>query len=93
MILFTKPNCEKCDWIKTTCDLSGVDIQELDEDPEALGLLAYYECVQPAEKGLPILVVQAGNEVILELADIAARLGVSTETPAFDEDCGDTCVL
>ncbi len=108
MILFTKPNCEKCDWIKAHCDLSGVEVQELDENPEALGLLAYYECVVPAEKGLPILVVTAGTEagatpspfnaeVILELDAIAEKLarGNPPVSPFHKggEDCGDSCAF
>ncbi len=58
--LFTKPGCGKCDWVKSKVDLSSLQdlrVVELDgEDPEALAMLAYYECVSLSEKQLPILV-------------------------------------
>jgi hypothetical protein len=57
--LFTKEGCGKCDWVKSNLDLStmkNVQVMTLGEDPEALALLAYYECVSISEKQLPILV-------------------------------------
>ncbi len=58
--LFTKQGCGKCDWVKSTVDiknLDGVTVMQLDfENPEALAVLAYYECVSLSEKQLPILV-------------------------------------
>jgi hypothetical protein len=57
--LFTKKGCCSCDWVKSNVDLSAlqnVQVLTLGEDPEALALLAYYECVAISEKQLPILV-------------------------------------
>ena len=58
--LFTKEGCGKCDWVKTNVDLESmkdVTVMSLNrDDPEALALLAYYECVTLSEKKLPILV-------------------------------------
>ncbi len=55
MKLFTKPGCDKCDYVKqfipkqahvTTYDIT---------DAEGLAELAFYELVSVAEKELPIL--------------------------------------
>ncbi len=58
--LFTKEGCGKCDWVKANVDLGSMKdltVMTLNrEDPEALALLAYYECVSLSEKKLPILV-------------------------------------
>jgi hypothetical protein len=63
--LFTKPGCGKCDWVKTHVELErrpDVQVLSLDgENPEALAMLAYFECVTLAEKKLPILVSDAGE--------------------------------
>lgn len=59
MLLFTKPDCTKCDTIKQQFNMQelGVKEQRLTPDnPEALAELAYYGCVELAEKELPILV-------------------------------------
>lgn len=60
--LFTKEGCGKCDWVKSNVDLASVkDLQVVTlngEDPEALAMLAYYECVSLSEKKLPILVAE-----------------------------------
>jgi len=65
--LFTKPGCGKCDWVKSKVDLeamSRVQVMQLGgDDPEALAMLAYYECVSLSEKQLPILISDE-NEVI-----------------------------
>jgi hypothetical protein len=64
--LFTKEGCGKCDWVKSNVDLASMDniqVLTLGEDPEALALLAYYECVSISEKQLPILVSET-REVI-----------------------------
>jgi hypothetical protein len=65
--LFTKEGCGKCDWVKNNVDLANmasVQVLQLDsDDPEALAMLAYYECVSLSEKKLPILVDDA-REVI-----------------------------
>ncbi len=75
--LFTKQGCSACDSVKQTVDLKSVrDLRvfTLDgEDSEALGLLAYDECVTLAEKQLPILVSDA-KEVILGPLNIARYL-------------------
>jgi hypothetical protein len=58
MVLFTKPDCKKCDWIKENCDLSGIYVVILTPfDPAALAELAWCECVGLAEETLPILVL------------------------------------
>jgi hypothetical protein len=66
--LFTKKGCGACDEIKTTLDLDSmreVEVLTLDGDnPEALALLAYYECVALSEKQLPILVSDSREVVI-----------------------------
>jgi hypothetical protein len=58
--LFTKEGCGKCDWVKSNVDLKNVknlQVMTLNtDDPEALAMLAYYECVSLSEKKLPILV-------------------------------------
>jgi hypothetical protein len=91
-ILFTKPGCTKCDWIKAHCDLTGIEIQELtDNNAEALGLLAYYECVTLAEKALPILVL-GEDEIVSDFALIKERLSPDGATPDV-QDCGDSCRL
>jgi hypothetical protein len=66
-ILFTKEGCGKCDWVKSNVDLSKVkDLKVFTvngDDPEALAMLAYYECVALSEKKLPILVSRS-KEII-----------------------------
>jgi len=60
MILFTKPDCAKCNWLKQHVDLKAHDVkvEELAPDnKEALACLAWYELVATAEKSLPILVL------------------------------------
>jgi uncharacterized protein YaeQ len=58
--LFTKQGCGKCEWIKKKVDLASIKnvrVMQIDEeDPEALAMLAYFECVNLSEKSLPILV-------------------------------------
>lgn len=80
--LFTKKGCGACDEIKTTLNLDSmkeVEVLTLDgENPEALALLAYYECVALSEKQLPIL-VSADREVILGPLNITRYL---------QENCG-----
>ncbi|MBN1295634.1 hypothetical protein JXA80_02570 [bacterium] len=59
MILFTKIDCGKCDYVKNHFDLVslGVQIDELSEtNADALADLAFYELVDTAEKQLPILI-------------------------------------
>ncbi|MEW6137173.1 MAG: hypothetical protein AB1733_03000 [Thermodesulfobacteriota bacterium] len=75
--LFTKQGCGKCDWIKKKIDLDhikDVRVMQLDEDdPEALAMLAYFECVTLSEKNLPILVSEE-NGIITGAAHIRKYL-------------------
>jgi hypothetical protein len=61
--LFTKDGCDKCQWVKDNCNLSLVDITELDGSVESLVELAWYECVSLAETDLPILVLDDYTKV------------------------------
>ena len=66
MILFTKLECGKCDYVKDKFDLAsmGVQIGELSEtNADALADLAYYELVETAEKQLPILVTDDEQKI------------------------------
>jgi hypothetical protein len=92
MILFTKNNCEKCQWVKDNCDLKNVKIYNLDNNSEALGALAYYECVTIAEKELPILVAfgPEGHQNITGLDNIMEWLGGKNGAVPVD-NCGDNC--
>ena len=62
MKLFTKPGCEKCDWVKkeipekTRERVDSFDIMTA----EGLAELAYHELVGLAEKQLPILITGTG---------------------------------
>jgi hypothetical protein len=75
--LFTKEGCGKCDWVKSKVDLTSMENVQVvrlgEEDPEALALLAYYECVSLSEKQLPIL-VSDDKEVITGAAHIRKYL-------------------
>jgi hypothetical protein len=79
MILFTKPNCKKCDYIKETFSPDklkelGVTVYELKPSGDALneqiksavalGLLAYWEGVKISEKQLPILIIETGDKLV-----------------------------
>ncbi len=66
MTLFTKENCEKCDYVKKNFDLGtmGVDIEVLGpENSEALAHLAWHGLVNVAEKMLPILVLEDSSHI------------------------------
>ena len=66
MTLFTKENCEKCDYVKKHVDLAaaGVQVEVLGPDnPDSLAHLAWHGLVGVAEKSLPILVVDEANYV------------------------------
>lgn len=66
MILFTKTDCGKCDYVKGKFDLGakGVQIEELsDSNADALANLAFYELVETAEKQLPILVTDDEQKI------------------------------
>ncbi|MGB3975312.1 MAG: hypothetical protein WBM02_05470 [bacterium] len=67
MILFTKTDCGKCDYVKSHFDLEslGVQIDELsDTNADALADLAYYELVDTAQKQLPILVTDDEQKIM-----------------------------
>lgn len=65
MKLFTKPGCEKCDWVKERMpeeargSVNSFDILTA----EGLAELAYNELVGVAEKQLPILLTREGKVV------------------------------
>lgn len=63
MKLFTKPGCEKCDWVKKglpeEVEVNSYDIMT----SEGLAELAYWELVGLAEKELPILLTREGKVV------------------------------
>lgn len=65
MKLFTKPGCEKCDWVKGQMPeearerVDSFDIMTAD----GLAELAYHELVGIAEKKLPILLTREGKVV------------------------------
>jgi len=65
MKLFTKPGCEKCDWVKDRMpeeareNVNSFDILTA----EGLAELAYNELVGVAEKQLPILLTREGKVV------------------------------
>lgn len=64
MLLFTKPACTKCEDIKSQFDLPQMGVEEkrlTPDDPGALAELAYHECVELAERELPILVDDSGT--------------------------------
>lgn len=59
MLLFTKPGCGKCNYVKSKVNLEEIGVREavLSEDnPGALAELAWFELVDVAEKKLPLLV-------------------------------------
>ena len=59
-ILFTKPGCQKCDYVKGKIP-EGLDIKIMDmSEPEGMAHAAYYELI---EKNVPILV---HNDVAVE---------------------------
>ena len=89
MQLFTKKDCDKCRWLKLKCDLSQVEVYELDDNPESWGLLAWNEGVSLAEKGLPILSLGHGKN-INEINEIARELGVYEE---YSVECEEGCEL
>jgi glutaredoxin len=75
MTLFTKPDCQKCTYVKANLNLEGVQIHELnDTNPDALGQLAWFEAVTLAETTLPILVLDNGDKVTL-VKDMTHILG------------------
>lgn len=63
MKLFTKQNCQNCEWVKERL-LSTDNIEIIDcESTNGLAEMAYYEIISIAEKRLPILVTD--DEIIV----------------------------
>ncbi len=61
MTLFTKPECGKCHDLKRRVDLRSLGIKEIvltPDNPDGLAELAFHECVELAEKELPILITR-----------------------------------
>jgi hypothetical protein len=63
MKLFTKPGCEKCDWVKANMPEGAAVATHDILTAEGLAELAYYELVSVAEKQLPILRLRDGQIV------------------------------
>lgn len=66
MTLFTKENCEKCEFVKKHFDLGslGVKVEILGPDnPSALAHLAWHGLIDVAEKALPILVLDDQSHI------------------------------
>lgn len=55
MMLFTKPGCGKCDWLKANLPEGAVFTTHDILTAEGLAELAFHELVSTAEKQLPIL--------------------------------------
>jgi hypothetical protein len=63
MILFTKPDCEKCEYVKRDLP-AGAAITTLDiTTRDGLAELAFHGLVSVAEKELPILLQDDGGHV------------------------------
>lgn len=64
-VLFTKKNCEKCDYVKENLP-SGLEIEIQDiGTAEGLAKLAWFSQVSTAETALPILVDYEPNHELL----------------------------
>ena len=66
MILFTKPDCEKCHYITDKFDLEVLGIVQqvlTHDDANALAALAWYELVEVAEREMPILVLEDSSHI------------------------------
>jgi hypothetical protein len=66
MTLFTKPDCQKCDYIKEHVNLKelGVKVELLTpQNVDALAHLAWHEIVGTAETSLPILVLNDNTAI------------------------------
>jgi hypothetical protein len=63
MELFTKPGCEKCDWVKANLPAGATVATHDILTAEGLAELAFRELVATAEKQLPILRLPDGRVV------------------------------
>lgn len=69
MILFTKPDCEKCDYVKERMP-KGLDIQLMDSTTaDGMAEAAFYELL---DKPTPILVIE--GEAVTGAINILNRL-------------------
>ena len=74
VLLFTKPDCEKCDYVKNRIP-EDLSIQVIDmSTPDGMAHAAYYELL---EKYTPILVV--GDEVVEGALKIKNRMKAMTK--------------
>ena len=64
MKLFTKPGCEKCDWVKANMPEGVTIAMHYILTADGLAELAFHELVSTAEKQLPILLLRGGEIVI-----------------------------
>ncbi len=73
-ILFTKPSCKNCDYVKEKIP-EGLDVKIMDmSTPEGMAHAAYYELI---EKNVPILVhndvaVEGAIKIKNKMSEIAA---------------------
>jgi hypothetical protein len=83
MTLFTKMNCEKCEFVKSQFDLPkmGIKVEVLGpENPDALAHLAWHGLVKVAEKMLPILVLDDSSHISGAIPIKKYLSGLSTTT-------------
>lgn len=72
-ILFTKNDCEKCEYVKERMP-AGIDVKILNADEDGLAEAAFYEVL---ECGFPVLVVdgdivaEGGAPVVKKLKELA----------------------
>ena len=65
ILLFTKPDCEKCQWVKERIP-EGLDVKILDMNQgDAMAEAAYYELIG---KNIPIMVLDG------EVEEVAAKM-------------------
>jgi len=67
LTLFTKPGCEKCEYVKKSVDLKGLGVREEvlgPDNPDSLAHLAWHGLVAVAETQLPILVLDDSSSII-----------------------------
>lgn len=95
MTLFTKPECQLCDRLKSRFDLKGmkVDVEVLDTgDAAALAHLAWHGLVEAARKTLPILVMDDSSTVD-DFSDIEQRLMNRAEQFGLKYNASDAAIV
>ena len=71
-VLFTKPACDRCDWLKPKIpEGSQVHIADI-ETREGLALAAHYEVIELAKETLPVLII--GDEILTSNVGIRDRI-------------------